>query len=213
MSNRQRHNDPFVACFQHDPVGLLTVSDTHAYGTDGRVLLRRAGTLGVLQKSTEWEGVATSAMDFMFASSTPTGDPFPVSVKNVDAFLFEKKCRRCRGNGFALRRPCLTCDGTGERECDMGHTHECDDCDGNGTVQSDSGTPRLCQYCLGTGRDGADDPGTVKLAPGVTMTVLMTYRLILLGVTEARKTTTPHCIRFTLADGTEGLAMKKAVRN
>ena len=31
---------------------------------------------------------------------------------------------------------CPACFGYGERECDMGHEHECDECNGNGVVAS-----------------------------------------------------------------------------
>lgn len=34
-------------------------------------------------------------------------------------------CASCRGTG-----KCPECDGRGERQCDMGHTHECSECHG-----------------------------------------------------------------------------------
>ena len=31
---------------------------------------------------------------------------------------------------------CFECDGQGEKECDMGHDHECDECEGFGTLNT-----------------------------------------------------------------------------
>lgn len=61
----------------------------------------------------------------------------------------ESTMRECGcHNGKVDQSECLTCNGTGELECDLGHEHECDDCDGEGVV----GSGRNCPECNGKGK-------------------------------------------------------------
>lgn len=58
----------------------------------------------------------------------PTVEPcvcFPHSENDNERM----ECPICKGT---QKESCEECDGTGERECDMGHDHECDGCGGEG---------------------------------------------------------------------------------
>ena len=57
-------------------------------------------------------------------------------------------CNACGGSGHSTR--CLECDGEGERECDLGHMHDCDACGGDGFQ---GGGTESCYRCFGAGRD------------------------------------------------------------
>jgi hypothetical protein len=58
-------------------------------------------------------------------------------------------CWHCSGAGKVSKEPCEECDGEGDVECDMGHTHECVDCNGTG-IDPDSEEGQ-CPECNGTG--------------------------------------------------------------
>jgi hypothetical protein len=84
----------------------------------------------------EW----TYASDGHIAARIPRVDSVPeVELpKNMDKSLpelFTKEFSNWVPVPAVTIRPdeyCYVCDGTGERECNMGHIHECDSCDGTG---------------------------------------------------------------------------------
>ena len=63
------------------------------------------------------------------------------------------KCLACGGTGRATR--CHECNGEGERECDMGHLHDCDECQGSGQLAGDEAQ---CVACKGLGTNDRAAP-------------------------------------------------------
>ena len=58
---------------------------------------------------------------------------FVATVSEWQAFPHVEQCKRCNGKGTAFGR-CSYCKGTGEHECECGHSHECPDCGGEGEL-------------------------------------------------------------------------------
>lgn len=57
------------------------------------------------------------------------GDPSGTPIPKVDGPPQKANSR------WEVTIPCDRCDGSGHRECNMGHDHECDECDGERTVE------------------------------------------------------------------------------
>ena len=47
-------------------------------------------------------------------------------------FHLPSSCSKCYGHAFWV---CEDCQGDGEEECNLGHSHDCESCDGLGTQQ------------------------------------------------------------------------------
>ena len=58
------------------------------------------------------------------------------------------QCDKCGGSGMVAN--CGECDGTGEVECEYGHTHTCPECDGDG-IETDGTKQDSCDKCDSTG--------------------------------------------------------------
>ena len=71
-------------------------------------------------------------------------EPVLVSVPALSAWVRERvgpgECQRCRGR---LAWVCVSCEGEGSRECDMGHEHMCDSCRGVGFYKCELCKPKV----------------------------------------------------------------------
>lgn len=111
------------------------------YATDGRIAVRvpRLPDVGEIEKPVGVERLFREG----YKPTAPAHEIPELTFRDLE-------CKMCEGNGKI--RKCYDCDGEGERECDMGHTHKCDTCDGDGGFASDSEKGEPCFKCGGTGK-------------------------------------------------------------
>lgn len=102
-------------------LGIPFKHDDTYFSTDGKILLYiKDSDIHLSFKSTEITPKAKYVIPDIFH------EPVSVSIENLKKGIEEKTPL------INDQRRCLTCDGDGEQECDLGHLHDCNDCGGRG---------------------------------------------------------------------------------
>lgn len=99
--------------------------DGYLYATDGRVCVRMKRDAPNSDKS------PVDVKSLPWDKSLYTNTPIPLP-SHIDPPLPIKHCEECEGEGEVVDVICKECNGSGNIECDLGHTHYCGECDGQG---------------------------------------------------------------------------------
>lgn len=99
--------------------------------------------------------MAASRARRLFTESIWTAEPVALREWSRVTLPEMVTCKPCNGRGRFAK--CTSCNGTGERTCDMGHDHDCPPCQGSGEVgpapegaaEADTIT---CDDCNGAGQ-------------------------------------------------------------